>query len=82
MSNRTTISLIKADVGSLVGHHVVPKPLLQIAEQLLQKAKEDKLINSFHFSTLETIFNSSWYMNTESQIKNIQAKLKDRFEPE
>ena len=44
---KTTISVIKCDVGSLVGHHVVPEPLLEIAEDSLGKAKERELINSF-----------------------------------
>jgi fructose 1,6-bisphosphatase len=35
MAGKTTISVIKCDVGSLAGHHVVPKPLLDIAEKNL-----------------------------------------------
>jgi len=46
MPRKTTISLIKCDVGSLAGHHVVPSPLLSIAEQNLEQAKKDGLINS------------------------------------
>jgi len=45
---RTTISIIKADVGSLVGHHVVPGPLLEMAKNILEKAKDDGVINSFY----------------------------------
>lgn len=45
---RTTISIIKADVGSLVGHHVVPEPLLEIGNDSLEKAQEEGLINSFY----------------------------------
>jgi len=48
MPRKTTISLIKCDVGSLAGHHVVPKPLLNIAERRLKKAKEEGLINSYY----------------------------------
>jgi len=48
MPRKTTISIIKCDVGSLVGHHVVPKPLLTIAEKNLETAKEDEIINSYH----------------------------------
>jgi fructose 1,6-bisphosphate aldolase/phosphatase len=48
MPRKTTVSLIKCDVGSLVGHHTVPKPLINIAERNLKKAKEDGLLNS-HF---------------------------------
>ena len=47
MPRKTTISLIKCDVGSLAGHHIVPKPLLNIAEKNLKKAKEEKTINSY-----------------------------------
>ena len=57
MVRRTTISLIKCDVGSLAGHHVVAKPLFSIAEKHLRKAKESGLINSPLSSTLETILN-------------------------
>jgi fructose 1,6-bisphosphate aldolase/phosphatase len=48
MSRKTTISLIKCDVGSLAGHHVVPQPLLSIAEKNLKKAREEGLINSYY----------------------------------
>jgi len=48
MPRKTTISLIKCDVGSLAGHHVVPEPLFNIARKNLKKAKEDGLINSCH----------------------------------
>lgn len=45
---KTTISIIKADVGSLAGHSVVPKPLLDIAKTRLGEAQEAGLINSFY----------------------------------
>lgn len=48
MPKRTTISLIKCDVGSLAGHYVVPKPLLNVAEKNLRKAVEEGLINSHY----------------------------------
>ena len=44
---KTTVSLIKCDVGSLAGHHVVPKPLFSIAEKNLAAASKDGLINNF-----------------------------------
>lgn len=47
MPRKTTISLIKCDVGSLAGHHIVPEPLFSIAEKNLKKAKETSLINSY-----------------------------------
>ncbi len=48
MPRKTTISLIKCDVGSLAGHHVVPEPLFNIAGKNLKKAKEDGLVGSYH----------------------------------
>jgi fructose 1,6-bisphosphate aldolase/phosphatase len=48
MPKKTTISLLKCDVGSLAGHHIVPKPLLNIAQKNLETAKEDGLINNYH----------------------------------
>ena len=44
---KTTISIIKCDVGSLAGHHTVPQPLLNIAERKMKQAKETGLINSY-----------------------------------
>lgn len=48
MPEKTTISVIKCDVGSLAGHHTVPKPLLDIGERRLQKAQKSGLINSHY----------------------------------
>ena len=47
LPTKTTISIIKCDVGSLAGHYIVPKPLFNIANQNLKKAKEKGVINSF-----------------------------------
>jgi fructose 1,6-bisphosphate aldolase/phosphatase len=44
---KTTVSIIKADVGSLAGHTVVPSPLFAVANKKLTEAKESGLINSF-----------------------------------
>ncbi len=44
---KTTISLIKCDVGSLAGHHIVPQPLFRIAQKNLETAKNSGLINNF-----------------------------------
>lgn len=44
LSERITISIIKADVGSLAGHHVVHPELLEVAKKRLEKAKLDGLI--------------------------------------
>jgi len=43
----TTISCIKADVGSIAGHLTVPKEMLEIAENELSEAKRKKLIEDF-----------------------------------
>ena len=41
MPKKTTVSIIKCDVGSLAGHHIVPKPLFDIAEKNLAKAMKE-----------------------------------------
>jgi fructose 1,6-bisphosphate aldolase/phosphatase len=48
LSKKTTISLIKCDVGSLAGHHVVPKPLFAVAVKNLKEAAEKGVINNFY----------------------------------
>jgi len=48
MGQKTTISVIKCDVGSLAGHHIVPKPLLDIGEKRLKEAQKKGLVNSFY----------------------------------
>ena len=48
MPRKTTISIIKCDVGSLAGHHVVPKPLLDIGKKGLKQAKKEGKINSYY----------------------------------
>jgi len=47
MGPKTTISVIKCDVGSLAGHHTVPRPLLKIGEKRLGEAQKEGLINSY-----------------------------------
>ncbi len=47
LSKKNTISLIKCDIGSLAGYHVVPKPLFTIAERNLKKAVEKGIINNY-----------------------------------
>jgi len=44
---KTTISIIKCDVGSLAGHHTVPEPLLNIAKRKLGEAQKSGLINNY-----------------------------------
>jgi fructose 1,6-bisphosphate aldolase/phosphatase len=48
MPKKTTISIIKCDVGSLAGHHTVPKPLIDIGKRRLQEAKNEGLVNSYY----------------------------------
>jgi fructose 1,6-bisphosphate aldolase/phosphatase len=47
VAKKVTISIIKCDVGSLAGHHIVPKPLFDIAEKNLKKAMNEGIINNF-----------------------------------
>ncbi|MGF3521797.1 MAG: fructose-1,6-bisphosphatase [Candidatus Bathyarchaeia archaeon] len=48
MPKKTTISLIKCDVGSLAGHHVVPQPIFKVAQKKLKEAVDKGLINNFY----------------------------------
>jgi fructose 1,6-bisphosphate aldolase/phosphatase len=48
LSKKVTISIIKCDVGSLAGHHIVPKPLTDIAEKNLKAAQNQGLINNYY----------------------------------
>jgi len=48
MPKKTTISVIKCDVGSLAGHNVVAKPIMEIAEKNMKQAQEKGLINSHY----------------------------------
>ncbi len=45
---KVTVSLIKADVGSSVGHHTVHPKQLELARELLQKAKDDGIIVDYY----------------------------------
>lgn len=45
---KTTVSVIKADVGSLAGHHVVHPEQIEVAKQSLAKAKKSGLIVDYH----------------------------------
>jgi fructose 1,6-bisphosphate aldolase/phosphatase len=46
IQKKTTISIIKCDVGSLAGHHVVPEPIFNVAKMHLKKAQNEGVINS------------------------------------
>ena len=44
----TTISVIKADIGSLAGHMIVPDFILEFAKKEMKKGVESGVINDFH----------------------------------
>jgi len=46
--NMTTVSVIKADVGSLSGHHIVHPKELEVANEQLERARKQGLIVDFH----------------------------------
>src|SRR4030042_2734207 len=45
---KTTVSLIKADIGSVAGHTIVAKPLFNIANGKLKEDQKSGLINSYY----------------------------------
>ena len=45
---KITLSVIKADVGSLVGHHTVHPSQMQFAAKKLEEAKKNDLIIDHH----------------------------------
>ncbi len=47
MEEKITVSLMKADVGSLVGHGRVHPDLIETAKECLQKAKDENLLIDF-----------------------------------
>jgi fructose 1,6-bisphosphate aldolase/phosphatase len=48
---KTSLSVIKADVGSLAGHHVVHPKQLSLTRELLEKAKRDgRIIDAYVFN--------------------------------
>ena len=78
MPRRTTISLLKCDVGSLAGHHIVPKPLLSVAEKRLKEAEQQGLANNYY------VFNSGddlqlLMVHEKGESDSARAKLKERF---
>ena len=44
---KTTLSVIKADVGSLAGHHIVHPDQLKCADKCMKEAKESGLIHDY-----------------------------------
>ncbi len=49
---KITISVIKADIGSLAGHHVVPDQLLEVARTSLTEAKRKRNIVDFYVTSV------------------------------
>lgn len=48
MIEKVTISLIKADIGSLAGHHTVHPKQIEVAQNLLAKIKKENKITDFY----------------------------------
>ncbi len=46
--NKSTVSIIKADVGSLAGHHKVHPKQIEVAREDLEKGKRDGIISDFY----------------------------------
>lgn len=46
--SKVTVSIIKADVGSLVGHHIVHPRQIEVAKQSMEKAKRSEIISDFY----------------------------------
>ena len=51
VSMKTTISVIKADVGSLAGHVKVPKELIEVCENSLSQALKEGVIKDFYIAS-------------------------------
>lgn len=49
---KVTLSVIKADIGSLVGHHVVHPEQIRMASEELKKAKDSGLILDYHVTNV------------------------------
>jgi len=46
--DKVTLSIIKADVGSLAGHHVVPPKLLEVCRGVLEEGKKNGVIADYY----------------------------------
>lgn len=49
---KTTISVIKADIGSLAGHHVVHPDTLAVASRILAEGKSKGVINDYYVTNV------------------------------
>ncbi len=52
MAKKVTLSVIKADVGGLAGHHVVHPDLLATVTRVLAEAKEEGVIEDFYVTNV------------------------------
>lgn len=87
---KTTVSVIKADVGSIPGHVKVPDELLEIAEESMAKAKKQRIIKSYHVSNcgddLELIMSHDKGednpKNTRTRLEHLQESRRSSEEAE
>jgi len=49
---RTTVSVIKADIGSLAGHHVVHPDTMAAANRVLAEAKRQSIILDYYITNV------------------------------
>ncbi len=49
---KITLSVIKADIGSLAGHHIVPEALIKKAGEELESAKQQGLIKDYYVTSV------------------------------
>jgi fructose 1,6-bisphosphate aldolase/phosphatase len=66
---KTTISVVKADIGSLAGHVIVPQELIDYAKDALESYLEKGLINSYYVTNagddLQLIFTHNKGVDSE-----------------
>ncbi|HDD25929.1 MAG TPA: fructose 1,6-bisphosphatase, partial [Acidilobales archaeon] len=48
MGFKVTISVIKADIGSLAGHHIVHPKTMEVASKVLEEAKAKGLLIDYY----------------------------------
>ena len=49
---KTTVSVIKADIGSLAGHHIVHPDTLAIASRILAEGKSKGIITDYYVTNV------------------------------
>lgn len=53
---KSTISVLKADIGSLAGHHMVHPDTIAVATKVLSEGKKQGIINDFYPTSLGMIW--------------------------